>query len=255
MQSMLTALSQSAVRQVAEKTRSNLSQSVTSSVTEFCSMAIGGRYPFARNSASDVTRDDFTRLFAPNGLLDDFFQKNLAQHVDTSSRPWKFRKVGDVGMSDASASLVQFQRAATIRDVFFRGAATPTIRFDIKPVALDASITQLVIDVDGQQLKYAHGPQVPMSIQWPGPKGTQQVRLQATPPGTNAGASNLLFEGPWALLRLLDKAQMQPTNQPEKMLATFNIDGRKAQFEVISGSVQNPLRLSELEQFRCPGRL
>jgi type VI secretion system protein ImpL len=253
-QSMLTALSQGAVKQVAEKTRSNLSQSVTSSITEFCTKAIGGRYPFVKSSASDVTRDDFTRLFAPNGLLDDFFQKNLAPLVDTASRPWKFRKVADVPVAD-SASLVQFQRAQTIRDVFFRGGQTPSIRFDMKPVALDASITQIVIDVDGQTLKYAHGPQVPMSIQWPGPKGTQQVRLQVMPPGASPGASNLLFEGPWALLRLLDKAQIQPTNQPEKMLATFTIDGRKAQFEVISGSVQNPLRLSELDQFRCPGKL
>jgi type VI secretion system protein ImpL len=254
-QSMLNTLSQSAVKQVAEKTRSNLSQSVTSSITEFCTKAIGGRYPFVKSSASDVTRDDFTRLFAPGGLLDDFFQKNLAQYVDTSSRPWKFRKVADASIPEASASLVQFQRAQTIRDVFFRGGQVPTIRLDMKPVGLDASITQVVIDVDGQQLKYAHGPQVPMSIQWPGPKGTQQVRVQVTPPGPGGGSSNMVFEGPWALLRLLDKAQLQPTNQPEKMLATFNLDGRKAQFEVISGSVQNPLRLPELEHFRCPGRL
>jgi type VI secretion system protein ImpL len=254
-QSMLTTLSGAAGRQVAEKTRSNLSQGLNASITEFCTKAINGRYPFTRASATDVTRDDFTRLFAPGGLLDDFFQKNLAQYVDTSSRPWKFRKVGDVPIADASASLVQFQRAATIRDVFFRGGATPTIKLELKPVALDASITQLVVDVDGQSLKYAHGPQVPLSIQWPGPKGTSQVRVQATPPGTSATGSNLLFEGPWAILRLLDRAQIQPTSQPEKMLATFNLDGRKAQFEILSGSVQNPLRLSELEQFRCPSRL
>jgi type VI secretion system protein ImpL len=253
LQSMLTTLATGAVKQVAEKTRSNLSQSVTASITDFCTRAINGRYPFVKSSATDVTRDDFTRLFAPNGLLDDFFQKNLAALVDTSSRPWKFRKIADVPVAD-SASLVQFQRAATIRDVFFRGGQTPSIRFDMKPVGLDASLTQVVIDVDGQNLKYAHGPQVPMSIQWPGPKGTQQVRLQATAAG-GAPAGNLLFEGPWALLRLLDKAQMQPTSQPEKMLATFTLDGRKAQFEVISGSVQNPLKLSELEQFRCPGKL
>jgi type VI secretion system protein ImpL len=57
------------------------------------------------------------------------------------------------------------------------------------------------------------------------------------------------------LLRLLDRAQIQPTGQPEKMVATLNLDGRRAQFEIVSGSVQNPLRLPELEQFRCPGRL
>ena len=109
--------------------------------------------------------------------------------------------------------------------------------------------------MDGQVLKYSHGPQVPTAVQWPGPKGTSQVRLQVSPPGASGSASAQVFEGPWALFRLLDRAQIQPTNQPEKMLATFNLDGRRAQFEVISGSVQNPMKLPELEQFRCPGRL
>jgi type VI secretion system protein ImpL len=54
---------------------------------------------------------------------------------------------------------------------------------------------------------------------------------------------------------MFDRAQVQSTNQPEKLLVTYNVDGRKAQFEVLSASVQNPLRLSDLEQFRCPGKL
>jgi len=252
-QSMLTTLSQSAARQVAEKTRSNLSQGLTTSITEFCKRATDGRYPFNKGSNLDVTRDDFTRLFAPGGMLDDFFQKTLAQYVDTSSKPWSFRKMGDASMGDAG-SLIQFQRAATIRDVFFRGGATPSMKLEMKPVSLDASITQLVMDIDGQVLKYSHGPQVVTPVQWPGPKGTSQVRLQVTPAG-GGNPTSQVFEGPWALFRMLDRAQIQPTPQPEKMIATFNLEGRRAQFEVISGSVQNPLRLSELEQFRCPGRL
>jgi type VI secretion system protein ImpL len=202
-----------------------------------------------------VTRDDFARLFGPGGLLEDFFQKNLAPYVDTSSKPWKFKKMGEASMGDTSASLIQFQRAQTIREVFFRGAAVPSVKLEFKPVALDTSITQLVIDIDGQVLKYSHGPQVPTAVQWPGPKGTSQVRLQVSPPGASGSPSAHVFEGPWALFRLLDRAQIQPTSQPEKMLATFNLEGRRAQFEIISGSVQNPMKLPELEQFRCPGRL
>jgi len=253
LQSMLTTLSQSATRQVAEKTRSNISQGLTTSITEFCKRALDGRYPFAKGSNLDVTRDDFTRLFSPGGMLDEFFQKNLAQYVDTSSKPWKFRKVGDTSIGD-SGSLIQFQRAATIRDVFFRGGATPSMKLEMKPVSLDASITQLVMDIDGQVLKYSHGPQVVTPVQWPGPKGTSQVRMTVTPAG-GGNPSSQVFEGPWALFRMLDRAQIQPTSQPEKMVATFNLEGRRAQFEVISGSVQNPLKLSEVEQFRCPGRL
>ena len=91
-------------------------------------------------------------------------------------------------------------------------------------------------------------------MQWPGPKGSTQVRLQISPPSPG-GASGKVFEGPWALFRMFDGVQFTPTNQPEKFNVTFNIDGRKAQFEVVTSSVQNPFRLRELEQFQCPSRL
>jgi type VI secretion system protein ImpL len=210
------------------------------------------RYPFYRNASADVTRDDFTRLFSPNGALDDFFQKQLASHVDIASKPWKFRKLGDASAVQPSPDLIQFQRAHAIRETFFRGAAVPSMKLEFRPVTLDPSITQLTIDIDGQVIKYSHGPQVVVPVQWPGPKGAFQVRLQATP---SMSSGSQAFEGPWALLRLLDRAQLQPTSQSEKMLATFNVEGRTAQFEVTSASVQNPLRLPELNEFRCPARL
>ena len=34
--------------------------------------------------------------------------------------------------------------------------------------------------------------------------------------------------------------------------ATFDIDGRKAVFEVTASSVRNPFRLRELHDFQCP---
>jgi type VI secretion system protein ImpL len=188
-------------------------------------------------------------------MLDEFFQKNLAQYVDTSARPWRFRRVGDASMGQGSAALQEFHRAQIIRDVFFRGGGrTPGLNLTFKPVEMDASITQFILDVDGQLIKYSHGPQVPMTIQWPGPRGSSQVRLQISPPSA-AGASGQVFEGPWALFRMLDGMQISPASQPEKFVITFGIDGRKAQFEVVTSSVQNPFRLNELQQFNCPERL
>jgi type VI secretion system protein ImpL len=35
----------------------------------------------------------------------------------------------------------------------------------------------------------------------------------------------------------------------------MNLDGKKATFEVVANSVLNPLRLKEMQQFRCPGAL
>jgi len=37
--------------------------------------------------------------------------------------------------------------------------------------------------------------------------------------------------------------------------ATFNVDGRRAVFEILASSVRNPFLLRELNQFRCPAAL
>ena len=54
---------------------------------------------------------------------------------------------------------------------------------------------------------------------------------------------------------MFDDIQIIPSAQSEKFTAIFNIDGRKAQFEVTTTSVKNPFRLKELEQFKCPTKL
>ena len=119
---------------------------------------------------------------------------------------------------------------------------------------MDASITQFILDVDGQLVKYSHGPQVPQTVQWPGPRGSTQVRVSITPAGPS-GTSGMVTEGPWALFRLLDNAGIEATNLPERFRVTLQIDGRKAVFEVTASSVQNPFRLREIEQFSCPSGL
>ena len=48
------------------------------------------------------------------------------------------------------ADLAQFQRAATIRDLFFAGGGnTPSVRFDITPVKLDPGAKQATLDLGG----------------------------------------------------------------------------------------------------------
>lgn len=252
---MLATLASGGIAQALGETRNNLNQALRTVIGDFCGKAIHGRYPFAKNSARDVTQDDFSRLFSPGGLLDDFFQKNLAQYVDTSSRSWSFRRTDDGGTIHAPAALQEFRRAQVIRDTFFRdGGRAPGMRLVFKPIEMDASITQFILDVDGQLVKYSHGPQVPVELQWPGPRGSSQVRLQVSPASTS-GASGQVFEGPWALFRMLDGVRIDPTSQPEKFVVTFDTGGRRARFEVTTSSVQNPFRLNELERFRCPEHL
>jgi type VI secretion system protein ImpL len=101
---------------------------------------------------------------------------------------------------------------------------------------------------------YSHGPVRPFPLQWPGPNSTRQVRIQISP-APAFGRSGLTEEGPWAWLRMLDKAHIEPTAQTERFRLTFDIEGHKIAFELWASSVFNPFRLQALEQFRCPDRL
>ncbi len=244
-----------ALRGVQGQTRRLLNERLAAQVTDFCGKALTGRYPFVRTSERDATPDDFARVFSGGGLMDEFVQRELAPVVDTTTRPWTFRKTGELAGGETSEGLAQFERAQIIRDVFFRGGRkTPGLRLEFKPVEMDASITQFSLDVDGQIVRYSHGPLVPTTVQWPGPRGTNQVRLQVAPIQGNQ-PSGAVFEGPWSLFRMFERARLEPTAQPERFRVTFDVGGRKVLFEVTTDSVLNPFRLRELEQFQCPTRL
>lgn len=225
----------------------------TAEVLPFCRQAIGNRYPIHADGSADVTLDDFSRLFAPGGMIDSFFTTHLAPFVDTATRPWQWRRVDNVDLGISPGVLVQFQRAAAIRDAFFAGGAAPSVRFEMIPVSLDADATQVLVEIDGQAITYSHGPPRGLQMSWPG-QGASQARVSFSPtiPG---GVSSVSHIGPWAFFRLLDQSQVSGGGLSDRFTVTFNVGGRTATFELRANSVMNPFTLPELRQFRCPGSL
>ena len=253
--SLLQALAAVSSKVVQGELRNNLGAAINAEIGEFCRRAIAGRYPFVRSGArEDVRQEDFALLFGSGGKFDTFFNQNLRELVDTATRQWSFRTKDEASMGPPG-TLSQFQRAAAIRETFFAGGGSvPAVRLTFKPLEMDTSITQFILDVDGQLVKYSHGPQIPAQVQWPGPRGTGQVRL-ALEPISARGASGMVTDGPWALFKMFDRLQIDAAGTPDRFRATFNIEGRKAVFDVTTSSVRNPFRLAEMEQFSCPGGL
>jgi len=113
---------------------------------------------------------------------------------------------------------------------------------------MDIAIKSFSLDVDGQIVRYAHGPQIPAPVVWPGPRGTNVVRLLVEPSSINGMSA----EGAWALFKLFDRVSFAPGGEREKYRAVFDLDGRKAQFDITASSVRNPFRLDALSSFSCP---
>ena len=254
--SMVTALGNSSASVSQIMMRQNLSEEVRAQVGEFCNQAIARRYPVDRAATLDATPADFAQVFGPGGRFDRLVQDKLALYIDTAARPnWRFKPVDGTPLGTDLGTLPQFQRAAAIRETFFPTGNAISIKLEFKPVDMDNELKSFILDVDGQLVRYAHGPQIPMPVVWPGPRGSTQVRLQISPPGSSGG-SGATTEGPWALFRMFDKAaRIEPGNSPEKFRVTFDVDGRKAVFEVTTSSVRNPFVLRELRDFSCPSSL
>ena len=84
-------------------------------------------------------------------------------------------------------------------------------------------------------------------MNWPGPGGTNQVRMQLGL--TNGSTATLVTNGSWALNRFFDKARTSPGAGSLSRQATFNVDGHQVTLEFAPNSIRNPF---QLPRFSCP---
>jgi type VI secretion system protein ImpL len=167
-------------------------------------------------------------------------------------------------------TLREFQRAAQIRDAFFStGGSMPSINLGVVPPPTVAGGTAAKLDINGTVVESKTGSTAPVAVPWPG-AGTNRTAItvgpdqspQQQPPRPTFGAppspqltppgepSVLERQGPWSLFRMLDAAS--PTRQGDRIVATFIVGGTTLQYRFSVGSVQNPLSLPALREFRCP---
>ncbi len=218
-----------------------------------CPLAVNGRFPFVAASSLDTPLDDFARLFAPGGLIDGFFNTQLRPFVDTTVNPWRGQTADGVAAPVSPADIVQFQRAAVLRDMFFApGSATVAVRFDIVPAGLDAGASQVRLELDGATVTHVQGaPPRSTQITWPGPDRLQNVRLVFDPPPPG-GTGVLAESGPWAMFRLFARGTMSPAAAPGRYTLSFALGNRRAAFELRPATALNPFALGVVQDFRCP---
>lgn len=236
---------------VVKTTRSQLSTTWRADAQLLCQEGIQGRYPMVKESAQEVTLDDFANFFGPGQMIDSFFNEHIKPFADTSKRPWRWRKSGGHPMGISSSNLRQFERAAQIRDAFFAGGAKKAgINFSMKPSHLDSTIKRFTLDLDGQQLTYRHGPTRSINMLWPAPNAVGRSQIQFE--DLNGNVYTQKKEGFWSWFRLLDSAEVKRSAQADRFEIIFKQHTHTARIELKASSIRNPFSLPELGAFRCP---
>lgn len=214
-------------------------------LAQACRRLTAERFPFADDAKRDMPYADFARVFGPQGLFDSFVRTRLAGIVDTQRRPWRFTADAPGG-EKAQAALRSFEMADDIRRLFFAGGTTlPQLRLQLTPAAMDAELLMFSADVDGQMLRYENGPRRAKAVTWPGPAATQRVVLRILPAGPS-GVGAEVHEGPWALLRVLQRRGGAAST------SRLTVDGRTLAVDVATEVPAGARLLDELARFRCP---
>ncbi|BCH25433.1 type VI secretion system membrane subunit TssM [Mesorhizobium sp. L-8-3] len=219
-------------------------------VLPFCQAALANRYPFDSGSAIDVNIRDFSRLFGPGGMIDNFINDHLIGYVDTASSPWKWR--ADFGL-DPSV-LAAFEQARRIRDELFAAGSGPTMSFTLEPKDLAPSVARVTLNVDGQMLTYFNNATRPQPMTWPGKDGTGVITLSFEP--LDGSPAVVVSEtGSWAWLRMLRGGRFAGTDLPEVYKLRLAARAYYADFELRASSVENPYNLKMFARFTCPERI
>jgi len=235
--------------------RNQLNAAWVSEVVNVYRQSLAGRYPLVAGSNRDATLDDFGQFFGVGGVMDSYFRKYLQPYVDTSAATWRWQPGAAQRLGITPGILQTFQRAASIRDAYFRAGGTqPVVRFELKPVAMDNTINQFNLDLDGQQISYDHGPSRPVALQWPNPNSVGVVRLAIEPPAAS-GRSGMTLDGPWAWFRLLQQSDLASAGSPDRFTLRLRVDGASISYELRANSAFNPFNNRLVAGFSLPERL
>ena len=209
-------------------------------------------YPFTAGAGRDAALQDFERFFAPDGILETFYNQNLKLFLEDHPE-----HVGDA----RRASLVRrdvvsaLDRARQIRQAFFTRSGTLDVEFALEPLNLTNNKRRAVVNIDGQLVEFSHGPRQSIPLVWPNTlRDSVESRITLVPVQVNRSPRSISESGPWALFRLLDKAEIAGVSS-NAVDVKFNVDDGAMRYRLHAASNTNPFTQQLLAGYRIPRSL
>ncbi|QBC45593.1 type VI secretion system membrane subunit TssM [Iodobacter fluviatilis] len=218
--------------------------------------SLSAKYPFS-DSANEAPMADIAKFVKPKeGTLDKFTEKYLNGLVTQKGDSLTPRTWANLGIRFNPAFLAGMGRLSSLATSQL--ADSSNAKFELQPIPTPG-LSEIVLEVDGQEMRYRNGPQPWQSFNWPGNGNTQGARIQVVAfNGASAVISNQ--QGRMGWMRLLAQAQLE---QHDGDSATLSWKIRKGDagdaeyvrfnFRAVSGV--NPLQLSGLRKLSLPDRV
>ncbi len=249
---MLTRLADESWRVVLDSAADKLERRWHDDVVRPFQRQLAGRYPFSPGSERDAGIADFEEFFAPEGILDTFYEEQLKLFLEDSPEQVSGSDGGPLVRESVTDMLEQAER---IQEAFFTRSGSLDVEFTLEPVHLSGNKRRSVADVDGQMVDYSHGPRNSVPLIWPNTlRESVESRVTLIPTEVNRSPRSLTKSGPWAWFRLLDEAELTGASRGSIDVA-FTVDDGKMTYRLHAADEANPFTESLLEDFSVPRRL
>lgn len=176
--------------------------------------SFAGRYPFA-NTANDASLPELARFVRPQGgLINTFLSTQLAGALQLQGDQWVVASGGTGTSGTAHSFDPNFLKAInTLQQIagHLLGQGEPQYTFALRPVPTPG-VTDTLLTLDAQTLHYYNQVQKWHTMTWPSndpqSAGTR-MEWQTDTAGTN---KSFEFGGRWALVRMLERATVEPVD-------------------------------------------
>ncbi|MQW95975.1 ImcF-related family protein [Sinorhizobium fredii] len=214
-----------------------------SEIASACQAAVSGRYPFFDGPDADLAA--VARIFAPDGSVWSYYRAQLAQLMDTSTTPWRWKPEARLsGYTPESAVFIQ--RALAVGDALFAQGATPDVPVTLEALAQRGAAT---ISIGG-----AHAPVVTsgdaVRLNWPGSSPARGFEISFD---NGTVVEKKSAPGAWGLLRFLDGTRLRPREGGRRFLVDVRGKGARAYLQISFAKAANPVAARALLRgLTCP---
>ncbi|PJG85420.1 type VI secretion system membrane subunit TssM [Conservatibacter flavescens] len=209
------------------------------------------RYPFVKNATQEVPLSEFSRFFAPNGILDSFYQTNLKPFIESDLNQ----------ISDNNTPLIredilfQLELATKIRETFFSSGNGIGVQFAIEPLSMSSNKRRGILNLDGQIIDYSHGVKKQTNIVWPNSMNASvESKLTLVSTDKDSSPRSLSFSGPWAQIKLLRAGKVSNAKNGS-FDVRYDLNGGYATYRIYIDESDNPFSWDIFSQFKLPDTL
>jgi type VI secretion system protein ImpL len=216
---------------------------------------LASKYPFA-DSTNEATMADIAKFLKPGeGVLSKFMEKNLNGLVTQRGDGYVSRTWAGMGVRLNPAFLNSVSRLMSVSSGLLQEGEGA--RFELQPIP-SPGISEILVEIDGQVMRYRNGPQPWIPFSWPNTNGAQGARIQVVYfNGTTVPVAT--FSGRLGLMRLLSQGNVDnpsaPTAQVEWRVKKNGGESEvvRVNYRMVSGA--NPMRLSGLRRQTLPEKV